>query len=193
MGDVTTTKPCACFMGYTVGFISIMHCTNIIMVIWRVGSWEIWMQMLEWNFQSSFSDWYILCPHMNAMGPYWWEVNIGSGNGLVPSGSKPIPEPILTQIYVAYDVIFSTVSLIDGELCNQGGDAWRPWVVFKCGRVCILARASLVCLAVVYSLTVTFGCINHCSSESNVHIRLCATKGAPGTVSVGNTCMWLSW
>ena len=28
----------------------------------------------------------------------WRLVNIGSGNGLVPSGSKPLPEPILTQI-----------------------------------------------------------------------------------------------
>ena len=27
--------------------------------------------------------------------------NIGSGNGLVPLGSKPLPEPMLTQIYVA--------------------------------------------------------------------------------------------
>ena len=26
---------------------------------------------------------------------------IGSGNGLVPSGDKPLPEPMLTQIYVA--------------------------------------------------------------------------------------------
>ena len=30
-----------------------------------------------------------------------WKVNIGSGNGLVPSGNKPLPEPILTQIFVA--------------------------------------------------------------------------------------------
>ena len=29
------------------------------------------------------------------------EVSIGSGNGLVPSGNKPSPEPMLTQIYVA--------------------------------------------------------------------------------------------
>ena len=26
--------------------------------------------------------------------------NIGSGNALVPSGNKPLPKPILTQIYV---------------------------------------------------------------------------------------------
>ena len=29
------------------------------------------------------------------------KVNIGSGNGLMPSGSKPLPEPVLTKIYVA--------------------------------------------------------------------------------------------
>ena len=29
------------------------------------------------------------------------DVNIGSGNGLVPWGNKPLPEPMLTQIYVA--------------------------------------------------------------------------------------------
>ena len=29
------------------------------------------------------------------------QVNIGSGNGLVLSGNKPLPEPILTQISVA--------------------------------------------------------------------------------------------
>ena len=28
------------------------------------------------------------------------EVNIGLGNGLVLSGNKPLPEPMLTQIYV---------------------------------------------------------------------------------------------
>ena len=28
-------------------------------------------------------------------------VNIGSGNGLVPSGNKPLPEPMLTQSLVA--------------------------------------------------------------------------------------------
>ena len=28
------------------------------------------------------------------------DVNTGLGNGLVPSGNKPLPEPMLTQIYV---------------------------------------------------------------------------------------------
>ena len=29
------------------------------------------------------------------------EVNTGSDNGLVPEGTKPLPEPQLTQIYLA--------------------------------------------------------------------------------------------
>ena len=29
--------------------------------------------------------------------------SIGSGNGLVPSGNKPLPEPMLTQIFAAMD------------------------------------------------------------------------------------------
>ena len=55
---------------------------------------------------SSFNAWwlrYILwnCPQMYATWLYWWKGNIGSGNGLVPDGTKPLPEPVFTQIYVA--------------------------------------------------------------------------------------------
>ena len=34
---------------------------------------------------------------LNAKGLHWWSVNIGSGNGLVLSGNKPLPGPVLTQ------------------------------------------------------------------------------------------------
>ena len=37
--------------------------------------------------------------------PCLWEFNIGSGNGLVPSGNKPLPEPILIKISVAIQAI----------------------------------------------------------------------------------------
>ena len=37
---------------------------------------------------------------MNVTGSYWWQVNIGSGNGLVPSGNKPSPKQMLSQLYV---------------------------------------------------------------------------------------------
>ena len=36
-------------------------------------------------------------PHMNATRPHRWLVNIGSGNGLVPAGNKPLFNPMLTQ------------------------------------------------------------------------------------------------
>ena len=38
---------------------------------------------------------------MQKKTPHWWLVNIGSGNDLVPSGTKPIPEPTLLEIYIA--------------------------------------------------------------------------------------------
>ena len=36
------------------------------------------------------------CYQVNATTPHWSLVDIGSGNGLVPSGNKPLPEPVLT-------------------------------------------------------------------------------------------------
>ena len=40
----------------------------------------------------------IQVPGMNAREPQWWHVNIGSGDGLVPSGNKPLPESVLAKI-----------------------------------------------------------------------------------------------
>ena len=39
---------------------------------------------------------------MNSTVPYCWQVNIGSGNGLLQSGNKPLTEPALTHIIDAY-------------------------------------------------------------------------------------------
>ena len=36
----------------------------------------------------------------NATRPHWWLVNTGSGNGLELSGTKPLPEALLTEISV---------------------------------------------------------------------------------------------
>ena len=38
---------------------------------------------------------------MNITEHLLWLLNIGSANALVPSGNKPLPEPVLTQIYVS--------------------------------------------------------------------------------------------
>ena len=62
-----------------------------------------------------FSDWWLRhilwnCPNMNVTGLHWWSVNIASGNGLVPSDNKPLPEQMLTQISVAIWCHFGTMS-----------------------------------------------------------------------------------
>ena len=41
------------------------------------------------------------CSQLNSAEHLSWWVKISSGNGLVPSGNKPLPEPMLTHIYVA--------------------------------------------------------------------------------------------
>ena len=43
---------------------------------------------------------YGLCPPMNVNWPYWWQVNIGSGNGLVSTGSKAFNETVCCGIVV---------------------------------------------------------------------------------------------
>ena len=39
-------------------------------------------------------------PQVNATRPYWSLVKFGSGNGMVLAGNKPLPQPMLTQIFV---------------------------------------------------------------------------------------------
>ena len=46
---------------------------------------------------------------------FLWLVNIGSGNGLVPEGTKPLPEPLLTQ-----DLCHHMASLGHNKLTHWG-------------------------------------------------------------------------
>ena len=53
---------------------------------WPLGDLN---QIYICNFQMDFSDGWLRhllwnCPNINVAGVYWWSVNIGSGNGLVP-------------------------------------------------------------------------------------------------------------
>ena len=65
---------------------------------WPLGNLN---EILDIKFQTDFSDWWLRhllwnCLNMNVTGLHWWSVNIGSGNGLVPSVNKPLPEPMST-------------------------------------------------------------------------------------------------
>ena len=65
----------------------------------------------EWKFRYVIFKWILVIDGWSIsceialiwmpLGLHWWSVNIGSGNGLVTSGNKPLPEPMLTQIFVA--------------------------------------------------------------------------------------------
>ena len=53
------------------------------------------------KFQTHFNDKYLKyflwnCYQVNATTPHWSLVNIGSSNGLVPSGNNPLPKQMLT-------------------------------------------------------------------------------------------------
>ena len=47
------------------------------------------------------------------------KINIGSGNGLVLSGTKPLPEPVLTQIYVAIYAALGHTELWKHTKCKR--------------------------------------------------------------------------
>ena len=54
--------------------------------------------MLQIEFLSVSCEIALRCMPLNPIDD---ELTLDSGNGLEPSGSKPLPEAILTQIYVA--------------------------------------------------------------------------------------------
>ena len=77
-------------------------------VISLINSWS--PGWFEWNFSKVIfklilviAGWGISCE----IAIKWMsldltnKVNIGSGNGLVPSGNKPLPDPMLIQFHVA--------------------------------------------------------------------------------------------
>ena len=56
-------------------------------ILFNLSSFKLILVIAGWCIFSEMAE---LC---------WWWINSGSGNGLVPSGTKPLPEPVLTQIY----------------------------------------------------------------------------------------------
>ena len=48
-------------------------------------------------FSYEFSSYFDSCFTDVSPQGFKWQVIIGSGNGLVPSGTKPLPEPMMTE------------------------------------------------------------------------------------------------
>ena len=73
-----------------------------LLTLWPLGN----LNEILYFLYTNFGEWCLKhllwnCPNMNVIALHWRSVNIGSGNGLVPSGNKLLPEPMLTQISVA--------------------------------------------------------------------------------------------
>ena len=89
--------------GHCTAYCVSMYCT----LGRRLIRWPLEMRLLSWiiNFQTHIKDiWRISCEkchQVNATRPRRCLVNIGAGNDLVPSGTKQLPDAMLTQIYVA--------------------------------------------------------------------------------------------
>ena len=80
------------------------HCGTLL-THWALGDLTKVSDYIISKFQTHFNDKYLKyflwnCYQVNATTPHWSLVNIGSDNGLVPSGNKPLPEPVVTQICV---------------------------------------------------------------------------------------------
>ena len=81
---------------------------------------------------------------MNVTGLHWWSVNIGSCNGLVPSGNKPLPEPKLTQISFALWCHLAT-------MCN-GLPISQSWHIFIiCGQLIKVTHVSFYLVGYGYA------------------------------------------
>ena len=77
------------------------------------------------------------CSEINATEPCWYYVDIGLSYSLVPSDNKPLPELMLTQIYVAI-----SLGLIAGEnematILNVFNESVSILFKFHC---CLFAR-----------------------------------------------------
>ena len=65
---------------------------------WHKGDTTV--MLTKNNFDTHNTEYYLghslwNCSQVNPTEPHYWEVNVGSGNGLVPSGNKPLQEPML--------------------------------------------------------------------------------------------------
>ena len=73
-----------------------LNCSAIIRTLHKYGSMDtMYCARYNWNYWA-----FPMNIAIRSVPQGLIENNIGSGSGLVWSGNKPIPEPILTQIYV---------------------------------------------------------------------------------------------
>ena len=72
---------------------------------WPWGNMVWWLSIIH-IFHTNFKYWYLEhflrnFPQVKVAVHFWCWVQLDLGNGLVPSGSKPLPKPMLTKFHDA--------------------------------------------------------------------------------------------
>ena len=118
---------------------------------------------------------------MNVTGPYWWYTNIGSGYGLVTSGNEPLPESMLTRIYVTKTPL-SHNELISIVIKMNESRFQVPWW-FKC-------RNTLNATSVrMFNKVLISNNVNYCDEFHTDTQKVCITK----LWHQKKTCDWGEW
>ena len=98
-----------------------------IKIIWNIQIWMCYLKhaivtQTHFNF---LGNWNISCDFAieNSTGPAWGQVYIGSGDSLLLSGNKPLPEPMVTELYCPSGITWPE--------WVKGLDIWRQ-VTIKC-------------------------------------------------------------
>ena len=76
---------------------------------WAPGRYDNNFKSIIFKSITQISSWCTGCEIALGCMPQNLTVNIGSGNGLVPLGNKPSPEPMLTLVYAAVWCHYATM------------------------------------------------------------------------------------
>ena len=79
----------------SIGFGAIRQQT--ITIIWTNDDWDFWCHKVSPALWNTINISGVVVNSLRPSDAIWrHRVNIGSGNGLLPDGTKPLPEPMLT-------------------------------------------------------------------------------------------------
>ena len=112
---------------------------------------KIWLWSEHTHFQSHIKDKYLEhflwnLPQMNAIGPHWWFINIGSGKGMLPSVNISLSDSMLIKFYGTIWRLYASLSWSESGV--------KKWYIFAetiqlnyCGASKVLRYMSIRSLA----------------------------------------------
>ena len=175
----------------------------------------------EWkfihSFQTDFSYWWLRhllwkCPNMNVTGLHWWSVNIGSGNGLVPSGNQcwlrslspyGVTRPQWVMLEFFYCIIWHQKEMVVVFVmwwwlwwwCGGGSGVVMRWWWWWCPVVSVRWWGIIVYICKYVPMKVTFislhflnlielaDCKHYMSSYKNL-VHVCVTLHMSSTINL---------